>query len=104
MTLDDLYLSHDSAISLEKLRIAEFGSIECYAEALAFAASKNFQRRCSETLRAISAWRTVRRYPDVIRDGMLLRLQIILNQSRASAVASSDLSKVAVTAAPVKIA
>lgn len=62
MTTEELYLSYDGPIPLEKQRIAEFGSQEAYNSAFYRAAALNFRRQFREGWRARKSWKITDRY------------------------------------------
>ena len=104
MKMDDLYRVYDGAVPLGKIRFCEYGGVEDYARAFAETAAHNFYKRALQTVRAIAAWRIASRYDESIREAMLVRLNGILSYYRSSSLTAWDLSRVAVTAAPVRIA
>ena len=104
MTFDELSQKYDGIIPREEKRIARTGSYRKYYEIFLECAERNFAARCLRLTQAIAAWRTTTRYEYYIQQKMLERLSGLMTHSRLSALAAFDLSKVAVTAAPINTA
>ena len=111
MTFDELSNRYDGIIPRDEKAISFFGSYYVYYTAFLDAAERNFAKRCGRTVQSLSAWRMTDRYDGITIEKMTDRLQIVLRHARDKAVytldlsaASTDLSKVAVTAAPINTA
>lgn len=104
MTFDDLSKQYDGIIPQEEKSIFLLGSRQAYYAYFLDKAEKEFSKRCLQIVQSVAAWRRVDRYTADVKEMMLARLQKILRQSRASALKAVDLSNVAVTAAPIRIA
>jgi len=113
MTYDELSSRFDGIIPYHARMAQHYGSLQTYAAAFSQIAEKNFAHRCLRIVRSIAAWRETPRYEAAVREMMADRLQGVLKNARHSAIASlslcnkdlsSDLSNVAVTAAPISTA
>lgn len=104
MTFDELSRRYDGIIPYEEKQIARAGSYATYYKIFLERAERNFAARCLRTVRALAAWRETTEYENNIQENMLVRLAALMSHSRTCALEALNLSKVAVTAAPINTA